>query len=131
MCRRIIAQPLLQLGQRRGADEVEPKRAEAEVHDMAMRVDQPGQHRLPVRVDHRRGLGPRIAGMQHAHDLAAIVDQHAGEMLHLSVGIDLDAVGMVDQRVGRAGEDSSAATSASERISTSARLSIVWSRVKR
>ena len=48
---RIIAQPLLQLGQRMRARQVEPQRRESEVDDVPVRVDQPGQQRPPFAVD--------------------------------------------------------------------------------
>jgi len=41
--------------------------------------------------------------MEQSDDLAVVIDQKAGEMLHMAAGIDLDPVGMVDQRAGGSG----------------------------
>ena len=55
---------------------------------------------------------PRVAGVEDADDLAVVADQQAGEMLDLRRGLDLNAVRIVDQRIGPGGRASSAAASA-------------------
>ena len=69
---------------------------------MAVRVDQAGQQRSPAGVDalvDRRGRS--IAALEQLHHLAVVADHQPGEALQLAVRVDLDAVGIVDQRVGQ------------------------------
>ena len=56
------AQPLLQVGERARAGEIELQRGKAELGDMPVRVDQPGQQRLAVRIDRRSGFRQASAG---------------------------------------------------------------------
>jgi hypothetical protein len=43
----------------------------------------------------------RIAGVQQSHDLTVVADKQAGEMLQMPGCIDLNAIGMIDKRVGQ------------------------------
>ena len=101
---RIIAQPLLQLGERMRARQVEPQRRESEVDDMPVRVDQPGQQRPPLAVDLMlRPAAAIVVGIDDLQTLPSSPIEQAGEMLQLAVGADLDAVDVVDQGVGGGG----------------------------
>ena len=78
---------------------------QAQPHHMAMRVDQAGQQRPSAR--RRRACAGerrhrRACAMVCTH-LAVVADQQAREALQLAVGADLDAVDVVDQRVGESG----------------------------
>ena len=105
--RREGRQPLLQLGDRVRAGQVELKGAESIFADMSMRVDQPGQQRAALAVDAEVDpFGPRIAKAKQLNDLAIAADDQPGEMLQLARAVDLKPVDVVDQRVGkRAGRE--------------------------
>ncbi len=79
------------------------QRAEAEVRDVTMRVDQARQKRLAMSVDDRCRFRPRVAGVEDADDLAVVADEQAGEMLDLRRRARLNAVRIVDQRIGPGG----------------------------
>ena len=67
--RRISAQPLLQFGDRVVSDEVQLERAEAQPHDMAVAVDQPGSRVRPppsMGAPYCASRGSRVA--EHLHD---------------------------------------------------------------
>ena len=65
----------------------------------------PGSSVRPRAVDRTRvRVRPPVAALvEHLPHLAVVADQQAAEMLQLAVGADLDAVDVVDQRVGERG----------------------------
>ena len=67
---------------------------------MAVGVDQPGQHRSPAAVDRTGKRDRRGWAGQHGLHLAVVGDDQSREMLKLTVGADLDAVDVADQRIG-------------------------------
>ncbi|MCY1173664.1 hypothetical protein D9M73_138310 [compost metagenome] len=87
---------------RLGRRQVQLERAEAQLHHMAVRVDETGQQDLamfvgaPVQFD--RAL--LIIGEQ-LHHLAIGRNQNAGKAHHLAILVERDAVDIVDQRVGK------------------------------
>jgi hypothetical protein len=98
---RVRAQPLLQVSQGARSDKVELKRAEAQAQDMAMSIDEAGQHRSPFTVDHM--IEPAEAWVGIGNRLlhpAIVADQKASEMLDLSVRARLDSIDVADERVG-------------------------------
>ena len=70
---------------------------------MAVGVDQPGQQGPPAGVDPLRD--PRgacaVAGADQLHHLAVVADDDPGEALQPALRVDLDALGIVHQRVGQ------------------------------
>jgi hypothetical protein len=97
----IIGDHLLRLGERAGARQVEPHSTEAEVEDMAVAVDQPGQQGPPRPVEAEvQPLGSLRCGIEQADDLA-ILDQQPGEAGDLAVSGERVAVDIVDQPAGR------------------------------
>jgi hypothetical protein len=71
---------------------------------MAVSVDQAGKQGLTVGIDADGPRRVRVLNLgEGLHDLAVVADQQGLESLQLAVGADLDAVGVVDQRVGRCG----------------------------
>jgi hypothetical protein len=98
---------MLQIGQRTGAGEVKLQRTEPKAHDMAVGVDQAGEQCFAACINPRCGRGARLALCQQLHHLAVVADMHAGEALELALRVDLDAVRIVDQRIGqrRGGKD--------------------------
>jgi hypothetical protein len=99
----VRAEPFLQLVERPGADEVQLKSAFAKPEHMPVRVDQAGKHRPPSSIDDIRVAKLEQLAVKHVLHLAVIADQDSGEVLQPSVRIDLDAVEVVDQRVGMGG----------------------------
>ena len=98
-------EPGLHVGNRIGPANVELKQSKTELHDVPMRVNQPGKHVRAVKVE-AGGCSGCLGALDHQplHS-SVIADQQAGEMLDLAAGIDLDAVGVGNQRVGRGGGD--------------------------
>ena len=70
---------------------------------MAVRVDQAGEQGLAAHIDTRVGGRARLSLGEQLCDLAVITNNNAGEAHELALRIDLDAVGIVDQRVGQRG----------------------------
>jgi hypothetical protein len=103
-------QPLLNLGQRPGARQVELQRGEAEAHDMAVGVDQAWQERSASAIHFVLDRPVKILGpLGDLFDPAIVVDYQRAEMLKLPVGADLNAIDVVNQPVccegGRRGEE--------------------------
>ncbi len=97
--------------------------AEAQRHDMAVRVDHAGDHRLAGHVGPPVEVllpGPRLAAREQPHHLALAREEDAAEAHHLAPGVERHAVDVVDQRVGvrrGAASSASAASSAGRRRS--------------
>ena len=127
----IGAQPLLHVGERAAAGEVEPKRVETEIGHVPVSVDKPWQERAPGRVDDRRSLGACLTCVQHAQHLAVVADQQACEMLDAAIGVRLDAVGVIDQRVAVGGRGEKRCSEREDARLHAPRLSIVCDLVKR
>ena len=70
---------------------------------MAMRIDQPGQHRPPAGIDNLCVRKLHFLATQQSLHPPVVADQHARKMLQFSVGADLHNIGMVDQRIGSGG----------------------------
>ena len=71
---------------------------------MPVRIDEPRQHHTPVHVGPPVELvRPLVMFLQQLGDLARRRHQQPGEVDHLAVVIERDAVDVVDQRVGKRG----------------------------
>jgi hypothetical protein len=72
-----------------------------------MGVNESGKDGPPLLVHDVRSLGPSFAWMDETDDLAVVADEHGVEMFDMSRRVDLDAVDVIEQRVGgcRGGEE--------------------------
>ena len=101
---RISRQPLLEIGERAGADEVELKCGKTEPQHMPVRVDQAGQQCLAAAVDDRRPLrqcrrvGPSVRMTLPSSPISSPV-----KCWSLPVGADLNSIDIGDQRIGQRG----------------------------
>jgi len=67
---------------------------------MAVRVDQAGKDRAALRIDDVGVAEPEHFAVKQMFHPAVIADQDAGEALQSAVRVDLDAVEVVDERIG-------------------------------
>jgi hypothetical protein len=109
----ISAEPLLKVRDGTRPGQLESHRGHAEVHHVAVRVDQAGQEGSALAVDHMLEHLRRRRSGQDALHLAVVADQQAGEVLQRAVGANLHAVDVADEGLGgrllgreqRAGEE--------------------------
>ena len=121
----------LHVGNRIGPANVELKQSKTELHDVPMRVNQPGKHVRAVKVEAGGCCGCLGAPDHQPLHSTVIADQQAGEMLDLAAGVDLDAVGVDNQRVGRGGGGRKGRSGEQGKGDAHARFpSIVWPRRK-
>jgi hypothetical protein len=96
--------PLLRLGQGRGVGQIELERAHAELHDMAVGVDQAGEQGPAAAVEQEAGaVRPGVAALVELAHPPVVADPHAVEPEQMAVLADRVAVDIVDQYVGRGG----------------------------
>ena len=127
---RIVAQPLLQIGERCRAGEVEVQRGEPELHHMTVRIDEAGQERPALAVDQSVvALHARVRGFDHGLDASIVVDQQGAEMLQLAVGPTWIPLTLLT-RVSADAEEASSAAAMARRSASSRLLSIVRDAVK-
>jgi hypothetical protein len=82
------------------AHDIEVHGVDAQLHYVPVRVDEAWHDRLTTQIDSSGRSRERIACVQQPHYLAIAADQNSREMLYMPLCIDLDAIGMIDQRVG-------------------------------
>ena len=98
----ISGEALLQVGERGRAGEVELERAEAEPHDMAVGVDQAGQQGAPAGIDALVDLRGRASPRRSSFTTRPSSPITSPvKRCNLPARVDLDAIGIVDQRVGQ------------------------------
>ncbi len=105
----VIAKPLLELGKRAGAGQIQPQGRKTEVHHMPMGVDEAREQGLALAIDHlvhASQLHHHAFGDDLLH-LPVVANDEAGEMLELSVSAHLHSVHVVDDggRPGGRGEE--------------------------
>jgi hypothetical protein len=100
----IGADPLLRFGERIGVGEVELQRAHAELHDVAVRVDQAWDQGPAAAVEEEaRPVRAGVAALIELADAAVVADPHPVEPVEVAVLADRIAVDIVDQYVGEGG----------------------------
>ena len=72
---RIIAQPSLQVGDRRRPNEVELEGIAAKLGHVTVRIDQPGKQSASTAVDHFALHARVVSRPEHADHLAVVADQ--------------------------------------------------------
>src|SRR5947209_2181741 len=94
----------LRLGEAPGAGKVELEGAEAELHDMAVGVDQPGKEGAALAVEAvARAVGLAVAALDQLDDLAVVADPDGGEADEAPLRVEAIAVDIVDEDVGEGG----------------------------
>ena len=99
---RIVAQALLELGERAGPDEVEPERVETQIHHMAVAIDQAREAAFgPTAVDALLNIQPLAIEplVRRTDNFAIVADQQPVEVLQFAAPADLNAVDVINQRV--------------------------------